>query len=260
MALGSTGEFLYLDTRTRKQTLELILSQARGLPVIANISHIRLKTMIELGKSARDAGADAVAILPPYFYRMRQADIAESILQVGDAAGLPLWLYNFPERTGNSLELETIAQVAERLPVVGVKQSGTDFDYHVPLVQLGREKRFVVFTGADTRLPEAMALGVKGCIGGLVNAAPEWVVSSYDKTRNGSPEEAQTFTANLREIERLTSEVEFPLNVAAAMEARGLAVGHHKTALSSETVSRYHEAVQRLRQWYARHFKAGQER
>ena len=69
--------------------------------------------------------------------------------------------------------------LAERVPLAGVKQSGADFEYHRALVRLGREKNFVVWTGSDTRIPEAMALGVSGCVSGLANAVPELVVEVF---------------------------------------------------------------------------------
>ncbi|MBI2497233.1 MAG: dihydrodipicolinate synthase family protein, partial [Opitutae bacterium] len=82
-------------------------------------------------------------------------------------------LYNFPELSGTRINLETVAAFAQRAGMAGIKQSGGEFAYHRDLVALGRERNFSVFSGSDTRLPEVFALGVDGCIGGLVNIVPD---------------------------------------------------------------------------------------
>jgi 4-hydroxy-tetrahydrodipicolinate synthase len=250
LALGSTGEFPYLEPATRRKVLELVAEEARGLSVLANISDIRPRVVADLGRSARGLGLAGVAVLPPYFYRVAQADLVEFFVWAGQSAQLPLVLYNYPERTGNRIELETVAAVADRTPVAAVKQSGSDFEYHRALVQLAREKGFVVFTGGEPQLAEAMAMGVTGCVSGLANAVPELVVGAFDAVRAGRASEVDRFMSRLRELGRLMEWIEFPGNVAAAIEARGLPVGTPKSVISPSTRARYRELVGELRRLY----------
>ncbi|HVY69220.1 MAG TPA: dihydrodipicolinate synthase family protein [Verrucomicrobiae bacterium] len=247
MALGSTGEFLHLDISTRKELLARAVADGGGLPVIANISDIRPGVAVELGHAAKESGCPAVVLLPPYFFPMAQADVAEYFVRVGEAVGLPLWLYNFPERTGIRINPETVASVATRIPLAGIKQSGAEFGYHEELVKLGRAHNFVVFTGADTNLAAAMAMGVKGCVSGLANVVPELVVAIYNSVgANNAPETAR-LTAQLSGLAKLIGKVAFPLDVAAAMEARGLPVGATKCLLSEETKKTYQQVVSEVR-------------
>ena len=81
----------------------------------------------------------------------------EFFLRAAEAVDLPFCLYNFPELTGNRIGLETIAAFAERAPMAAIKQSGAEFAYHRPLIRLGHEKGFTVFSGADARLPEVFS-------------------------------------------------------------------------------------------------------
>ena len=99
-------------------------------------------------------------------------------------------LYNFPELAGKRIELPTIAAFAERAPMIAIKQSGGEFEYHHELIALGREKGFVVMSGADTRLPEVFELGAAGCTGGLVNIVPELMVHIYRVCGEGEPGDA----------------------------------------------------------------------
>lgn len=253
MALGSTGEFLYFDVETRKRFLSQAIELAAPLPVIANITDIRPRAVAELGRHARESGAAAVALLPPHFYPVAQDDLVEWFVRAGEAANLPLFLYNFPERTGNRIGIETIAVVVDRIRLAGVKQSGAEFDYHRALVQLGREKNFAVLTGTDTRLVEAMQMGAAGCVSGLANAVPEPLVEIFGAVNAGAPERAVTAAERMKTIGALVEQVEFPLNVAAIIQARGLAVGQPKSLISQATQARCQQLVSQLqslfRQW-----------
>ncbi|MGI8785524.1 MAG: dihydrodipicolinate synthase family protein [Acidobacteriota bacterium] len=252
-ALGSTGQFLYLEPEARKRLVDCVVQQAGPLPVVANISDIRPAVVADLGRSARASGCAAVAIMPPYFYEPPQVDLVEFFVQSGEAAGLPVLLYNFPERTGARIELETIAQVADRIPLAGIKHSGADAAYLPALIGLGREKNFVVFSGADTQIAEGMALGTAGCVGGLANIVPDLMVQIFDAARAGFPERATRAADRVRQLGEMIDRLHFPLNVAAGMEARNLPVGQPKAICSAATLEAYRRLVadvrNLLRQW-----------
>src|SRR5436309_1879647 len=73
-ALGSTGEFVRFNIEERKAILESIAELAAPLPVVANISDIRPRAVAELGKFARRLRLAGVAVMPPSFYPMSDAD------------------------------------------------------------------------------------------------------------------------------------------------------------------------------------------
>ena len=246
LVLGSTGEFPHLDIEKRKRVMQQVAALADPLRVIINISDLRPRVVADLGAFARDSGASAVTLLPPWFYPIAQEDLVEFFVRGAEAARLPLFLYNFPERTGNRINLDTIAAVADRVPLAGVKQSGSEFGYHTELAKLGRQKGFVVLTGSDTRLREAMALGASGCVSGLANAVPDLLAQSWLETRNGSVLE-HSAAEKLAELGRRIQTVNFPLDVAACMEARGLQVGATKSVVSAATADRYTRLVMDLR-------------
>lgn len=252
LALGSTGEFLYLSPALRKEVIRSVIRFSDGLPVVANISDMRPAVVTELGRCAHEAGAAAVALLPPYYYRFAQADLVEWYVRANQTTGLPLFLYNFPERTGNRLSLETIDAISDRVPIAGIKQSGAEFSYHSPLVQLGRKKNFVVFTGSDTRIAEAMELGVCGCMGGLANGVPDLMVEVYRAVRMGTVEKLRASSERVTAVGQLVDQVEFPTSVAALIEARGFPAGHLKSVVSSDTRARFFRLKKDLRDLFDR--------
>jgi 4-hydroxy-tetrahydrodipicolinate synthase len=250
LALGSTGAFPLMSLDQRKTALNMIAELAAPLPVIANISDIRPGVVAELGRFARALGLPAVAIMPPGFYPSRQEDILAHFLHAADASGLPVFLYNFPELTGTRINMETVAAFADRAPMAGIKQSGCEFAYHKELIALGREKNYVVFSGADTRLPEVFALGAAGCIGGLANMVPEYMVGIYRACREGFGGVSPAFE-RLRHIAETVDRLTFPLNVAAGMEARGIPVGEAKTIVSPASQEIYNGIMKDLGRAFA---------
>ena len=250
MALGTTGEFPLLSVETRLEFLDVLSKHSSGVPILANVSDASPRGAFQLSRRAKEIGAIGVAILPPYYYAISQQDLGEFFVRVAEVSGLPVWLYNFPERTGTRIELETIAWVADRVPMVGIKQSGGDFGYHKDLVKLGREKGYSVFTGADPRLAETMALGARGCIGGMGNAVGDIKVGLFDAVEAGDAARAEVFTQQLKTIAARIDVFPFPLNIAAMMEARGLPIGHPKTIHAPSTWAGYKELVADLRAIY----------
>src|SRR2546423_11698225 len=87
LALGSTGEFPHFSIDERKAVLSTVAERAAGLPVIANISDLRPRAAVELGRCARSLGLAAVALMPPPFYPVSQADMLAFFLHVADAVG-----------------------------------------------------------------------------------------------------------------------------------------------------------------------------
>lgn len=246
LALGSTGEFPQLDLAQREEVLAAIAELAAPLPIIANISDIRPGVVAALGLCARRLGLAGVAIMPPGFYPSSQSDLLAHFLHGAEAASLPVMLYNFPELTGTRIDLPTIAAFAERAPMAAIKQSGGEFSYHRELIELGRQRNFRVFSGADTRLPEVFGLGADGCIGGLVNFLPELMIQIFDSCSQGIAENLTEPEARLREVGSIIDRLKFPLNVAAGMTARGLSVGKPKAVVSEVSWRLYRGIVAEL--------------
>lgn len=251
MVMGSTGEFVRFELQERKRITEVILEAAADLPSIVNITHAGFRQAVELARHARGAGASAISVLPPYYFKTPQTELAEFFVRLGEAADMPLVLYNFPELAGTRIDPGTIREVCDRVPVAGFKQSGSDFDYHKELGEIAREKEFALFTGFDTRLAEAMELGAVGCVSGLSNSVPELLVQIYNEKRKGG--DAAEASRLLKEFCGLIDPLAFPINIAAIVEARGFERGPHKLPVSPRTAETYHEVVSKLRKWLSAH-------
>ena len=84
--LGSTGEFLHMSYEDRIRLVNLGAKRSR-LPVIAGVAHSTLDGAVELARQAADAGAAALLLMPPYFFRYKQDDVKEFFLRFADGVG-----------------------------------------------------------------------------------------------------------------------------------------------------------------------------
>lgn len=235
MVLGSTGESVLLDPARRRIVLETTARAAGSLLRIAHVGDVNPTAACELAAAARDLGYQAVSILPPWFFHLEREDLLAHFTRIARAAKLPVVLYNFPERTGHRLDEALIERFADEARLVAIKQSGAEFEYHHKLAELGRRKGFVVFTGADPRLAEAMAAGAVGNIGGLSNFVPEWMTELYDAVRNGNQAQSRAVTARLEALDALFGKVRFPWNMGIGVAARGFQAGSPKQVLSESS-------------------------
>ena len=75
---GSSGECIYLSVEDRKIVLENLMDEAKGkLTVIAHVACNNTKDSMELAKHAESCGVDAIAAIPPIYFKLPEYSIAE---------------------------------------------------------------------------------------------------------------------------------------------------------------------------------------
>src|ERR671930_1587818 len=168
---------------------------------------------VRLAAHAAEAGADAVAVIaPPYFRLDDEALAAHFEAAAAACAPTPFYVYEFERVSGYAVPLEVIERLRERAPnLAGMKVSDRPFERVRPYLLEGLD----VFVGAEPLLDEALAAGATGAVSGLAAAFPELVA---EVVRAPSAEGA----AHLDEVR--TALERFPLHAAlkAAVAARGV--------------------------------------
>ena len=84
---------------------------------------ISTRDTIRLGKQIAALGVDAVSVITPYFVPLKQSELIAHYTAVADALTVPVFLYNIPARTGNTLEPTTVRALAEHPNISGIKDS-----------------------------------------------------------------------------------------------------------------------------------------
>lgn len=175
LALGTTGEGPSMSLEERKRVLDVVLEQRGELAVIAGTGCAALPETIALSRYALERGADAVLVVPPFYFKdVPEAGLLTYYRAVCDA--LPgdarLLLYHIPQVTGVPISpgvIEGLLQ-SHRRQVYGLKDSSGDMLYLTSLLQ--DYPRLRVLVGNETQASNGLADGAVGMISALANAWP----------------------------------------------------------------------------------------
>jgi len=185
-ALGSTGELAALTAGQRRLLLETVVAAVAGrVPVLAGIFDTSTRRCIENGQMAREAGADAVVLAAPYYYRASQRELRDHFRAVADAVGLPVIAYDVPGAVNVKLEAATVAALAEEGAICGLKDSSGDFHGFREVLMRTRHLPFRAFTGSELIVDACLHMGAHGSVPGLANVFPAEYVRLYDLARAG---------------------------------------------------------------------------
>ena len=227
VALGSTGERVHLNEREYLEVIETARAAVPAdLALIAGAGQQSTRWTINEVKRAADAGADAVLVITPHFYRgaMTQGALLDYYRAVADAAPVPVLLYSMPDLTGVSIAPETVARLAEHGNIIGIKDSSGD------LINLAETLRsapdgFLVLTGSGPLLFAALAAGAHGAILAVGCVAPYLAVSIFRAVADGEYERASEMQRRLSPLALAVTKRYGIGGLKAAMEMLGYAGG-----------------------------------
>jgi len=171
---GSYGQGPAMSVEQRKRTAEIAVKRVnRRLPVMIHVGAVDPFTSSDLGRHARSIGADAVAIVGPYYYSdHNEYEVIEHFRVVDQATQLPVLVYNNPQYSGYNITPAMMARLVEAVPrVFGSKLAkGTISEAQRYLSAVGKD--FSLFAPAGNVFP-GMLVGIKGTISPPLSAAPE---------------------------------------------------------------------------------------
>ena len=173
-ALGSTGECGVLDIELRKKMAEVVIEEARGeLPVVVHVGAPRESEVHHLAAHAVSAGADGIALVPPYYYGMDEAALEQFFTRVAHSVDLPIYLYNIPSNAKNVITVRLFIRLATAHEhIVGMKDSSMDFASYYELVQC-KQPDHIALIGNDAQILAALAVGGQGAVSAGATAIPE---------------------------------------------------------------------------------------
>ncbi|HFI0632376.1 TPA: dihydrodipicolinate synthase family protein [Streptococcus suis] len=171
---GSSGECIYQSVADRKQILEAVMEVAKGkLTIINHVACNNLKDSVELARHSEELGVDAIAAIPPIYFRLPEYSIAAYWNDISAAApNTDFIIYNIPQLAGVALTPSLYKEMLKNPRVVGVKNSSMPVQDIDTFVSLGGED-YVVFNGPDEQFLGGRLMGAKGGIGGTYGSMPE---------------------------------------------------------------------------------------
>lgn len=117
------------------------------MPVVVYLLSPGIGDNVELGNYAKQAGADAVMVVTPYYVNPTRQGFIEYYQEFDRRLDMPIILYNIPYKTGIHLANDVVKEVVEKVPnVVGMKVCSDNIGdvLEVRFKQLGIKSQFFV--------------------------------------------------------------------------------------------------------------------
>jgi 4-hydroxy-tetrahydrodipicolinate synthase len=195
---GTTGESPTLSHDEHKRVVELCIEVAkgRGVPVVAGAGSNSTAEAIDLGRHAKEAGADALLVVTPYYNKPTQEGLYQHYKAINDAVELPIIIYNIPPRCVIDMSVATMARLAKLPNIVGVKDATNDLARPLRTrAAVGAD--FSMLSGEDVTAMAFMAQGGDGCISVTANVAPRACAEMHQAWRKGDAATAMKINERL---------------------------------------------------------------
>lgn len=200
-ACGSSGECIYQSVEDRKATLEAIMEVGKGkLTVIAHVGCNNTKDSVELAKHAESLGVDAIASIPPIYFKLPDHAVAAYWNEMSAAApNTDFIIYNIPQLAGTALSINLLQEMKKNKRVIGVKNSSMPVQ-DIQMFQSAGGDDFIVFNGPDEQFISGRMMGAVGGIGGTYGAMPELFLKADELVKEHKNEEARELQYAINEI------------------------------------------------------------
>lgn len=180
--LGSTSEAPLLTGAIQDQVIATAVDEVGGrVPVLAGCIDFTTARVIERGLRARELGADAIVVCPPFYITPSASEIVRHYELIHERVGLPILAYDIPSATQVKLQRPVLRELADSGAIVALKDSsGQDANFRGVVLDNRENQRFRIFTGSELTSDFAMAMGAHGIVPGLGNVDAAGYVRLYD--------------------------------------------------------------------------------
>jgi 4-hydroxy-tetrahydrodipicolinate synthase len=249
---GTTGEATTLTGAEHAEVVRIAVRAAnKRVPVIAGAGSNSTARAIELSRAAREAGADGLLHVTPYYNKPSQEGLFRHFEAIARAEPMPTILYNVPGRTNVDLQVDTLARLAQFSSYVGIKEAtGSVARSQAIRAELG--DRFTILCGDDPINYPLYCIGARGCISVVGNVAPALIAECWDAHLAGDARRALAahdrtlpvvdalfrdtnpipVKAALALLGRMTPEIRLPLYPLAGPELERLRASLQKAGLA----------------------------
>ncbi len=219
---GTTGESPTLSHQEHDSVIEAVIKRADGkVPVIAGTGSNSTAEALRLTSHARDAGADGVLLVAPYYNKPTQEGLFRHFAELAGQVDLPQVLYNIPGRCGVEISVETIARLrTEYSNVVAVKHATGSID---GASELATACDIDIISGDDSMTLPLMAIGGVGVISVLANLIPRDIKVMSDAALAGDIGTARQWHRKTFPLAKSMLSLETnPIPIKTAMAMRGM--------------------------------------
>lgn len=228
---GTTGESATLCPEEQRQVIGAVVEAAAGrVPVMAGAGTNNTRDAAALAEGARDAGADALLSVSPYYNKPTPAGLRAHYQTIGSLTDLPVFVYNVPGRTGSNIGTETLMRLAEIENVCGVKEASGDLEQVMEIIAR-RPDPFLVLSGDDALTLPMIAAGADGVISVVANEAPGPMSEMVRAALGGDLVQARGLHYRLLPLMQANFLETNPIPVKTALQMMGRFTAHFRLPL-----------------------------
>ena len=241
VALGTNGEAALLDDDEGDLVIESARREVPGdRTLIAGVGRESTRATIAAARRAAAAGADAVLVRTPSFYRAHVpvAALMTHYTAIADASPVPVLLYNYAAFTGVNMTPETIARLAAHPNIAGLKETTTDGAQFVELAA-AVPARFSVLAGSAPGAYTAFCAGAAGAILAVACVRPAMCLRLRALVAEGRHADALAIQQRLTPLARAVTTGFGIAGLKAAMDLCDLEGGDPRPPLGTAPARRH---------------------
>ena len=169
---GTTGEASTMPDAEHLEAIRFTVEKAAGrVKVIAGTGSNDTSHAIALSKKAEEYGVDGLLHVTPYYNKASQKGLITHFTAIANSVKVPIILYNVPSRTGVSIAIGTLKELAKVENIVAIKEASGDISYTAKVA--AEVPELYIYSGNDDMIVPVMSLGGKGVISVLANVCPK---------------------------------------------------------------------------------------
>lgn len=252
MWCGATGEYLRTTVADFERMMAVAQKTAGVDHFIAGIGAADTHTTVELGDAALSAGAAAVLLPAPHFFRYSQDDIRAYCAEVSQLLNGCVLLYNLPQFT-NGFEISTVQELIGACPnIAGIKDSSGSLDI-LRALSAAPTPGISRIVGSDGVLIEAREEGVcDAVISGIAGVVPELIIAVGRDGANGGAARYREAAALLDEVLDQLRNCPDPWGLKWIAERRGMAPAEFGFPMSEARRAQHRSFIEWLDGWLIR--------
>ena len=219
---GTTGESATLSHSEHEEVIRICIDQVKGrVPVVAGAGSNNTIEAIRLAKFAKDAGADAILLITPYYNKPTQEGLIAHFKAVAKEVSVPTIVYNVPGRTGVNVKPATLARMYREIPeVIGVKEATGDLIQVSDILEQVDDK-FILLSGDDFTVTPSISIGGKGVISVVSNLVPKAFSEMVALAKKGDFDAARKIHFEVAPLCRICFVETNPVPVKSALALMG---------------------------------------
>lgn len=232
VSCGTTGE---ASTLSLEEHVEVVRAAAvtakkagekagRKVPVIAGAGGNDTEDCCALGKACRNAGADALMYVAPYYNRPSQRGLIAHYTRIAAQVDLPIVVYNIPIRSVINIQAKTMEVLCKIPNIVAVKEASGDFGQVAEIAERCGDS-LAIYSGNDDYILPILSLGGKGVISTVGNISPRTMHNMVEKYLAGEIVESRKLQLSILALMRELFADGNPVGVKAALNLMGFEMG-----------------------------------